>query len=363
MDKAKENINRTEIAQPVLFVFEYALAKLLINWGIRPSAVIGYSFGEYAAACLGGVFSLRDACSLVIHRGKLMQSLPKGAMLSVPLPEQELRPFLEEGISIAVVNHPACIVSGSEEAIERFEDKMKQQKLLCMRLNSNHAGHSAMMESVVDVFERGLQTTHLHKPTVPYISGMTGKEADDRELSHYRYWVRHLVEPVRFSEGIADLSNQGDYVFIEIGPGRDLSTIARRYIEDKSSHIVNLVQPQTRKMSDNRYLLKQLGKLWLFGVGINWNTYHAGEIRQRIPLPTYPFEKKYYWPDVHQIKRARRRHGWKTESGKAYRQAIGSTFRFGSSPYHRKTNTDKLKPGLVICCLWMNTVSGRHFPN
>ncbi|MFU2107363.1 amino acid adenylation domain-containing protein [Paenibacillus larvae] len=305
MDKAKENINRTEIAQPVLFVFEYALAKLLINWGIRPSAVIGYSFGEYAAACLGGVFSLRDACSLVIHRGKLMQSLPKGAMLSVPLPEQELRPFLEEGISIAVVNHPACIVSGSEEAIERFEDKMKQQKLLCMRLNSNHAGHSAMMESVVDVFERGLQTTHLHKPTVPYISGMTGKEADDRELSHYRYWVRHLVEPVRFSEGIADLSNQGDYVFIEIGPGRDLSTIARRYIEDKSSHIVNLVQPQTRKMSDNRYLLKQLGKLWLFGVGINWNTYHAGEIRQRIPLPTYPFEKKYYWPDVHQIKRAR----------------------------------------------------------
>lgn len=304
-DEAKEQINRTEISQPLLFVFEYALAKLLMNWGVQPSAVIGYSFGEYAAACLAGVFSLRDACSLVIQRGKLMQSLPKGAMLSVPMPEEELRPLLEEGISIAVVNHPACIVSGSEEAIERFEDKMKQRKLLCMRLNSNHAGHSAMMESVVDVFERSLRTVQLHKPEISYVSGMTGKEADKQELSSHEYWVRHLVDPVRFSEGVAELSNQGDYVFIEIGPGRDLSTLARRYIENKSNQVVNLVQPEARKMPDTRYLLKQVGKLWLYGVEIDWNTYHAEETRQRIPLPTYPFVKKYYWPDIHQFKRSR----------------------------------------------------------
>ncbi|MFB6367481.1 amino acid adenylation domain-containing protein [Paenibacillus elgii] len=296
--EAQEQINRTEVSQPVLFIFEYALAKLLISWGIQPSAVIGYSFGEYAAACIAGVFSFEEALSLVVQRGKLMQTLPRGAMLSVPLPEEELRPLLEEGVSIAVVNHPACIVSGAEEAIKRFEQKMKEQKLFCMRLNSSHAGHSSMMVSVADALQGGLQAVQFQRPEIPYISGMTGTTMDPGAIANVDYWLRQLAEPVRFSDGIGELCTHPGYVFIEIGPGRELTTMIRRHVDGKSHHAVDLIQPEAGKMTEPRYLLRQLGKLWSYGVRVQWNLFHGEERRHRIPLPTYPFEKKYYWPDA-----------------------------------------------------------------
>ncbi|MBD8496924.1 non-ribosomal peptide synthetase/type I polyketide synthase [Paenibacillus arenosi] len=302
-EEAQQRIQRTEISQPVLFVFEYSLAKLLMSWGIRPDAVIGYSFGEYAAACIAGVFSLKDALSLVVQRGKLMQSLPKGAMLSVPLAEKELLPLLEEGVSIAVVNDPSCIVSGSEEAIERFEQQMKQRKLLCMRLNSNHAAHSKWMEPVMDALECSLQPIRYGQAQVKYVSGMKGKAAQSEEIANHGYWVRQLAEPVRFSDGIAELCTHPSYVFIEVGPGRELSTMIRRHMDGTAHRVVDLIQPFGGKMSADRYLLRQLGKLWANGVAIDWKQYHDGDSRMRIPLPTYPFEKKYFWPDVKQTKR------------------------------------------------------------
>jgi len=135
-------LHQSEVALPIIFIFEYALAKLLMNWGIKPQAMIGYSVGEYVPACLTGVFSLEDTISLLVLRGKLTRDLPAGAMLSVPLPEDQLQPLLDEDISLAVVNGPSCVVSGPGEAVIRLEQRLKEQKLLGIRLNISHAMHS-----------------------------------------------------------------------------------------------------------------------------------------------------------------------------------------------------------------------------
>jgi iturin family lipopeptide synthetase A len=301
-----KNINQTEVTQPIIFVFEYALAKLLIHWGITPDALIGYSFGEYMAACLAGVFSLEDALALIVLRGQLMQGLSIGAMLSVPLPETELRPLLDEGVSIAIVNEPACIVAGEIEAIERFENKMKQHRLMCMRLNADFAVHTSIMADAVKTFEAKLRQISLHEPRIPYISGITGDWINPREVVDYRCWIRHLRETIRFSKGIRRLLEEKKSIFIEIGPGRDLTVLVKRYIDKEAPQpVINLIRPSRKDVSDMSYLLRQLGRLWLYRQDIDWKALHSGSAEKRylIPLPTYPFERKPYWIDEDLYKR------------------------------------------------------------
>jgi amino acid adenylation domain-containing protein len=298
------DINQTEITQPVIFVFEYALASLLMSWGINPDAMIGYSFGEYTAACLAGVFSLEDALSLVVLRGQLVQELPIGAMLSVPLPEEELRPLLDDGLSIAIVNEPACIVAGEIEAIERFEGKMKRQRLMCVRVNVNLAFHTSIMDEAVGIFEERLEQVRRHEPQVPYISGITGDWVTAEEAVDHRYWIRHLRETIRFSRGIQRLLKEKRSIFIEIGPGRDLTVLVKRYIDhDAPQPVINLIRPSRKEVSDVGYLLRQMGRLWLYRQKINWKTFHSGsnEKRYLVPLPGYPFERQHYWPDLRSV--------------------------------------------------------------
>ncbi len=293
-------IDQTEITQPVIFAFEYALAKLLMHWGITPDAMIGYSFGEYTAACMAGVFSLEDSLALVVLRGQLMQELPIGAMLSVPLPEEELRPLLDDGLSIAIVNEPACIVAGEVEAIERFEEKMKQQRLMCMRINVNLAVHTSIMDDAVGIFEKRLKQIRLHEPQVPYISGITGDWITPEDAVDHQYWIRHLRETIRFSKGIQRLLKEKRWIFIEIGPGRNLTVLVKRYIDnDTPQPVINLIRPSQKEVSDVSYLLRQIGRLWLYRQSIDWKKFHSGchEKRYLVPLPTYPFERECYWLD------------------------------------------------------------------
>ncbi|MCP4157339.1 MAG: type I polyketide synthase, partial [bacterium] len=166
-----DRVNQTQITQPVLFVFEYALARLLMKWGITPDAMIGHSIGEYAAACLSGVFTLEDALTLVYTRGKLMQMQPAGAMLSVSLPEEELLPLLKENVSLAAVNAPSLsVVSGTFEAIREFEKQLNGKQYTCRRLHTSHAFHSEMMNPVLKQFEAIVGQMKLSPPKIPFIS-------------------------------------------------------------------------------------------------------------------------------------------------------------------------------------------------
>jgi acyl transferase domain-containing protein len=202
-----DQINHFEVAQLVIFILEYALAKLIMKWGITPHAMIGYSFGEYAAACLSGVFSLEDALKLVVSRGKLIGQLPPGAMLSVPLPVEELEPLLagHDGLALAIDNGSSSIIAGENEKVDAFERKMKSKRYVCTRLPASHALHSPMMEPIVKEHEKIAAQVTLNKPRVPYISNVTGTWISSEQAANPAYWAKHLRETVRFADGIKEL--------------------------------------------------------------------------------------------------------------------------------------------------------------
>ncbi|MCC5666154.1 SDR family NAD(P)-dependent oxidoreductase [Nostoc sp. CHAB 5784] len=288
---AAEKLQQTDITQPALFVIEYALAQLWMSWGISPQAMIGHSIGEYVAACLAGVMSVEDALRLVAARGRLMQQLPPGAMLSIPLPEVEVRDLLNEELSLAASNAPAlCVVSGTDNAINALQNKL--QGIECRRLHTSHAFHSPMMEIILEQFEKEVSKVRLHPPKIPFISNVTGTWITAEQATDPNYWARHLRSCVRFSEGISALLQEPNRILLEVGPGHTLSTFAKKHSEQIA--LSSLRHPQ-EKHSDVAFLMNTLGKLWLSGVNVDWSGFYAHERRHRLPLPTYPFERQRYW--------------------------------------------------------------------
>lgn len=285
-------IDRTEIAQPMIFAFEYALASLLISWGMEPDAMLGHSIGEYTAACLAGVFSLEDALKLVMLRGQLMQQMPGGSMLSVAIPEEQLKLMLTgdmSNLSLAAVNSPSrCVVSGPHDVIAAFEAKIKAEGIECTQLHTSHAFHSGMMDPILELFKEKIGTIALHKPVKPYIANLNGRWITAGEAIDPTYWTDHLRRTVRFSDGVKLLLEKDDFIFIEVGPGNSLTTLVKQHAE--TSLVINLVRRPKETSPDDRYLLDKIGQLWLYGISVNWNRFHRGQKRYRIPLPTYPFE-------------------------------------------------------------------------
>ncbi|MDZ8091985.1 MAG: SDR family NAD(P)-dependent oxidoreductase [Nostoc sp. DedQUE05] len=288
---AAEKLQQTDITQPALFIIEYALAQLWISWGISAQAMIGHSIGEYVAACLADVMSVEDALRLVAARGRLMQQLPFGAMLSVPLPEAEVRGLLNENLSLAASNAPAlCVVSGTNDAIDALQNQL--QGIDCRRLHTSHAFHSPMMETILEPFEKEVSKVKLNPPKIPFISNVTGTWITAEQATDPNYWARHLRSCVRFSEGISALLQEPNRILLEVGPGHTLSTFAKKHSEPIA--LSSLRHPQ-EKHSDVAFLMNTLGKLWLSGVNVDWSGFYAHERRHRLPLPTYPFERQRYW--------------------------------------------------------------------
>jgi len=296
IDQAKSQLQQTAIAQPAIFAIAYALAQLWISWGVKPQAMIGHSIGEYVAACLAQVFSLEDALTLVAARGKLMQQLPAGAMLAVSLSEQEVAPFLSKEIALAVVNAPsATVLAGSLEAIADLENQLEIKDIHYRRLHTSHAFHSAMMESMLPEFQSLLKKIKLHSPRTPYVSNVTGKWIAKTEATDPQYWLKHIRQTVRFSEGLQLLLNKSESLLLEVGAGKALNTLARQQSVRSQPYILSSLPHPQDPQSDLAFVFKTLGQLWLAGVPINWTSFYNDEDRHRIPLPTYPFERQSYW--------------------------------------------------------------------
>jgi acyl transferase domain-containing protein/SAM-dependent methyltransferase len=293
-------LEQTQYAQPALFVIEYALAQLWMSWGIQPHALIGHSIGEYVAACLAGVMRLEDALKVVAARGRLMQSLPTGAMLAVSLPEDEAQAFLREDISLAAVNGPAqCVLSGHHDAIDALEQQLAARSVQCRRLHTSHAFHSAMMAPILEPFAALIQEIHLSPPQAPILSNLTGTWMTSEQATDPTYWARHLREPVRFFDGLTVLTSDSERLFLEVGPGQTLATLARRLRHSAHEPIAmaSLRHPNDHQ-SDVASMLTTLGRIWLTGAPVDWAGFAAHERRLRVPLPTYPFEHQRYWIDA-----------------------------------------------------------------
>jgi acyl transferase domain-containing protein len=297
IDEAAGHLAQTAMAQPALFVIEYALARLWLAWGVRPAAMIGHSIGEYVAACLAGVFSLTDALSLVAARGRLMQQLPVGAMLAVSLPVSEVQSFLSQGLSLAAVNGPSqCVISGTEGAVEAVKGRLDQAGIACRRLRTSHAFHSEMMEPILDAFAAQVKQVTLHPPQIPYVSNLTGIWITAAEATDPIYWAKHIRQPVRFATGLAELLTESSQILLEVGSGQTLATLAKQQNESATDSVVLASLPDPKaQASDVKFFLTTLGQLWLAGAAVDWSGFYAHERRQRLPLPTYPFERRRYW--------------------------------------------------------------------
>jgi len=300
---ASAALNRTEVAQPAVFAVEYALARLLEEWGIRPRALIGYSLGEYVAACLAGVLSFADALRLVARRARMIGQLPAGAMLSVALPEEEARGLLKDNkdngdlLSIAAVNGPALtVLSGPPEAIDAVAAVLAERGIATRRLPTTHAFHSRMMEPLRDGLRDLLRGMRLTAPAIPYLSNVTGAWITAAEATDPEFWVRHLVEPVQFGPSIAELLAEPSRVLVEVGPGQGLSSLALQLAGAEAPVAVPTLRPSyDRRQADTAFLLGSLARLWLAGLPIDWAGFAKHERRNKLWLPTYPFERQRYW--------------------------------------------------------------------
>jgi malonyl CoA-acyl carrier protein transacylase len=308
---AGARLQQTAVAQPALFAVEWALAEQWAAWGVTPAGLLGHSLGEYVAACRAGVFSLEAGLALVAQRGRLMATMPPGAMLAVALTEAELGALLgslpetlpeaaaEDSLALAAINGPrAAVLAGSPAAVAAVAEHLSREGVEHRRLHTAHAFHSPAVDPILEPLGEVLAAMELRPPETPYLSNLTGDWVTATEGSRATdpaFWLAHSREPVRFG---AALEKLGSGPLLEVGPGRALATLAARGEEGGAAlTIPSLPHPRRRghPADDLRALLAAVGRLWVAGVAIDWPGFYQGQQRRRVRLPGYPFQRQRFW--------------------------------------------------------------------
>jgi len=290
-------LRETALTQPATFAIEYALAQLWLSLGVSPVAMIGHSVGEFVAATLAGVMSLADGIRLVARRGRLMQAQPAGAMLSVRMDAVRLLPRLPDTVQLAANNSPnASVVSGETHHVEALRAALDAEGIACRLLQTSHAFHSAMMDPVLAPFRAEVARVTLSAPRTTIVSTLTGKVLAAEEATSPDYWTNHLRGAVRFSSALCEQLSQPARVFLEVGPRSALSTLARQHPQARTHTVVPSLADAPE--SEQRAWLDAVGELWCAGGAIDLAPLDRRQHRQRVCLPTYPFERKRYWIDA-----------------------------------------------------------------
>ncbi|MEU1520559.1 acyltransferase domain-containing protein, partial [Streptomyces sp. NPDC005811] len=287
-------LNRTEFAQPALFALEVALFRLVESWGVRPDVLAGHSIGEIAAAHVAGVWSLADACRLVVARGRLMQALPvSGAMVALQAAEDEVLPLLGDEVGIAAVNGPrSVVVSGAAEAVAQIADRFRAQDRKVTALRVSHAFHSPLMEPMLDDFRAVVEDLTYEQPGMRLVSTVTGAPVTD-ELTSPDYWVEHVRRTVRFADAVAALAEQSVTRFLELGPDGTLATLAHDCVADEG----HLCVPVLRKgRAEAGATVAAVAAVFTRGGEVDWTAVIPAA--RWAELPTYAFQHERYWPEV-----------------------------------------------------------------
>lgn len=287
------SMERTDHTQALIATFEYALARTWQDLGVQPDALVGHSLGEYVAACIAGVFTLDELALLVSARGRLMQELAPGAMISVSLSPMDLQPYLTPEIEIAVnLSASASVASGPTSAIEDLVARLDKQGISSRRLAVTRAFHSSMMDPILDRFVEHVRRVHFRPINVRCLSGLTGTWMTDTDVQSPSYWVEHLRRTMRLGDCLRQLSSQ---TLLEIGPGYGLSVLAAQIRKDPDAS--SIVSTNNRTEADELAAFwRAAGRLCLAGFSLQWEHLHSGS--RRVPLPTYPFQRARYFIDA-----------------------------------------------------------------
>jgi amino acid adenylation domain-containing protein len=307
-ESAQRALQETTFTQSGLFALEYALALQWMHWGINPTALIGHSVGEFVAATIAGVFSLEDALTLIATRGQLMQALPPGVMLSVRLPSASVAPRLRRGTAIASVNSPdLCVVAGPAQDIDVLRMDLEREGAATKVLVTSHAFHSPMMEPAVAPFLDAIRRVKLQVPRLPILSTVTATWLSDELAGDPRYWARHMIETVRFSDAlVAVMKERPGAALLEVGPRATLATIARQHMARRSRDNAADERPVVASLSNSADAewagaLNALGQLWIAGEPVDWRAFQGVDgqrhnvQRRRAALPGYSFERRSFW--------------------------------------------------------------------
>jgi phthiocerol/phenolphthiocerol synthesis type-I polyketide synthase E len=296
-DGTARNLERTDRTQPALFTVEYALAKLVETYGVRPAAMAGHSIGEYVAATIAGVFDIDTAIKVVSMRARLMHAAPRGVMVAVAVSPDAIAEHLSADVDVAAVNEPGgCVVAGSEESIRQFSDRLTEKGVVARRVRTSHAFHSRLMDSMIPEFTGFLSRQTLHEPQIPLLSNVTGTWLAGSEATNPATWARQVRSTVRFSDEVDVLLADPHRILVEVGPGGTLTASATRHPKWSSGHrAVRLMRHHAQNRDDRDAFLLALGQLWSAGVDVDWAPLRGGKPAQLVSLPGYPFERQRHW--------------------------------------------------------------------
>ena len=297
----RDLLKQTWVTQPALFAVEYSLARLWMAWGVRPTAMIGHSVGEYVAACLAGCLTLEEATGLVAARGRLMQRTQEGAMIAAPLSEEEILPLLDDRLCIASLNAPrSCVVSGPVDAVRRLASALEQRGAPGKVLETTRAFHSKLMEPILDEFESKCEEVRWNAPSIRFVSNVTGAWIRGGEARDPGYWARHIRASVRFSDSVRTVIESLERpCFLEVGPGETLLGLARKQRAQAAVWWdAGSIPWPSSPVGAAQQVAETLGRLWCAGQRVDWDAYQSVEQARnlrRVPLPTYPFQRQRYW--------------------------------------------------------------------
>ncbi|WP_257668237.1 polyketide synthase [Parapedobacter tibetensis] len=293
--QAAEILRNTYYTQPALFITSYATAKLWMSWGIKPTAYIGHSIGEFVAAHLAGVFSLKDALRLITTRGRLTSSVDHGSMLSVRAAADRVATILPAELSIAAINAPnLCVVTGPDQPIADFAALLESHGIACKPLHTSHAFHSSMMQPILEDFKSEVARISLHIPKMPIVSTVSGSWLKDEQATDPAYWAHHIVATVRFSEALLFLEQELHPIYLEAGPGQVTSTLAKQHGAALAQKSIGGLY--AHESGEYYAMYQSLGQLWTHGIVPHWDEIHLPAQPKTIhTAPTYAHDRKYHW--------------------------------------------------------------------
>ncbi|MCL3881766.1 type I polyketide synthase [Marivita sp. GX14005] len=293
---AEKALRKPSVQLPLIMIVEYALAQLWMGWGIAPSVLAGHSMGENTAACLAGVMSFEDCVGLVHLRGRLFDSVNEGGMVSVALPAAELKPMLSDALDLGAINAPGLsVASGPTGALEALERALSEKDVEFQRIPIDIAAHSRMLDPILDRFRDYLRSIDLRTPRIPLTSNLTGEFLTDDQATDPEYWVMHLRSTVRFASCLDTLARRKDRIYLEVGPGKALSALARQSVGIAAQQTISSLRHPDEDIEDDRHMLEVLGRIWALGGEFDWAQIWGDARRNRVPLPSYAFQRSRYF--------------------------------------------------------------------
>jgi acyl transferase domain-containing protein/NADPH:quinone reductase-like Zn-dependent oxidoreductase/alpha-beta hydrolase superfamily lysophospholipase len=307
-EESESRLTSTKYAQIASFVVQAGLTALWREWGVEPTAIVGHSVGEVAAAYAAGVYSLHDALTISFHRANLQGNLARhGLMAAIGRSAEDIRPFLSAGVEIAAYNSPTtATISGDPDDVERVSQVLRNEGIPVKALRVERAFHSRHMEEICEPLVHALSAIRPRAADIPLYSTVTGGRIRGAEMDA-EYWWRNVREPVLFGAAFDELASSSPRVVLEVGPHPVLAASIDEIAERHGRQLL-CVASLRRDRGQRQQMLESLGTIYAAGINPDWCGVYPGP-RGHLDLPRYPWQRERHWAEAPASRMARQGTG------------------------------------------------------